>query len=447
MINPECDHSQGFVRLAQLLVITRGQRPRKLYHQAGQYFCHPAREPKILDFGLAKLLSKDAVMPLPLTNACVSGALPDETRTVPGVVMGTVAYMSPEQVRGDELDARTDLFSLGAVLFEMATGQQPFAGETTAARQNAVLNTIPALPSSLNPTVHKGLDHVICKALEKNPRKRYQSAAEPRDNLILLKQDSVAAGVRSRFRPRAWIFVAALTMLFSMLSVVYSYLDRKKSRQLTERDIIVLADFSNTTGDSVFDETLKQALRAQLEQSPFLNVLSDQKVIQELGYMGHPHTIRLAGEVARELCVRTGSKALISGTISNLGAHYALALEAMNCRSGDSVATEQSEAESREGVLRALGEAASRLRARLGESLASIQKYDAPVEQATTKSIQALRAYSLGVKTKISAGDEAAIPFFQRAIDLDPDFAMAYIRMGTAYSNLNQRWRTLRTLA
>ncbi len=176
-------------------------------------------EAKILDFGLAKLLSKDPAMPLPLTNACIAGALSDETLTVPGIVIGTVAYMSPEQVRGNELDARTDLFSVGVVLFEMATGQQPFAGETTAALRNAVLNAIPALPSSLNPTVHKGLDHVICKALEKNPRKRYQSAAELRDDLILLKQDSEAAGVRPRFRPRAWIFIAVLTMLFAILAV------------------------------------------------------------------------------------------------------------------------------------------------------------------------------------------------------------------------------------
>lgn len=404
-------------------------------------FVTPRGDAKVLDFGLAKLAPKTATghSTPPLPDGFVASN--EETLTVPGMAFGTVAYMSPEQVSGNELDARTDLFSLGTLLYEMATGKPPFSGQTTPALQDAILHQTLSPPSSLNPELPLELDRIVCKTLEKDPGRRYQSAAELRDDLRALKHDSAAVEIRTPARLRPWIFAIALTLLLALAVLAYAYLHKKKSDLLTERDTIVLADFSNSTGDPIFDETLKQALRAQLEQSPFLNVLSERKALQELAYMGRPRSTRLTDEVARELCARTGSKAMVLGSISTLGTHYAVGLEALNCQSGDSLGTEQSEAESREGVLRALGEAAARLRARLGESLASIQKYDAPVEQATTKSIQALRAYSLGIKTKLAEGDEAAIPFFQRAIDLDPDFAMAYIRMGTAYSDLNQPTR------
>jgi DNA-binding winged helix-turn-helix (wHTH) protein/tetratricopeptide (TPR) repeat protein len=240
-----------------------------------------------------------------------------------------------------------------------------------------------------------------------------------------------AAGVRAVVPPRSRKIVVTVAVMVLAAGIAGGILWRaRQTRRLTENDTIVLADFANTTGDPVFDDTLKQGLRVQLEQSPFLNVLSDQKVNEELQLMGRQKDERLTLELAREVCQRTGSKAVLAGSISRLGAHYAVGLNARNCHTGDSLGSDQVEADSQEHVLKALGESATKMRQNLGESLKSIQRFDAPLEQVTTPSLQALRAYSLGMKTVDTKGRTAAIPFLQRAVELDPKFAMAYARLG-----------------
>ena len=400
-------------------------------------------EAKILDFGLAKLVAHGPiteVSPLVLVGdvpaTSSSGLVHSRTRRI----LGTTYYMSPEQIQGKELDARTDIFSFGVVLYEMATGRLPFNGDTAAAVSDKILDETPPSPSAINPGLPGELSRIIKEALDKNRERRYQTAAELRDDLKLLKMDSAEQAIRnSRNRKRWPLRVAAVTVfLIAALLVGYFHFRTRYLAHFSPEDTIVLADFTNTTGEPVFDETLKQALRVQLEQSPFLNVLSDQKAVQQLSYMGRPRDTRLTGDVVREVCVRTGSKALLAGLISKLGSHYVLGLDAVNCQSGDSLGSEQMEIESREKILHSLGDAATTLRGKLGESLASIQKYDAPVEQATTTSLDALQAYSVGIKTRFAGGSEKAIPLFARAIRLDPNFAMAYARLGTAYFDTNQ---------
>jgi DNA-binding winged helix-turn-helix (wHTH) protein/tetratricopeptide (TPR) repeat protein len=234
-----------------------------------------------------------------------------------------------------------------------------------------------------------------------------------------------------------WVGVAAV-VLIGFLALASYWRARKAAAVLTEKDNIVVAEFDNTTGEPLFDNALKQALIVQLEQSPFLNILSDQRVSEELRFMGMPGDVRLSADVARQVCQRTGSKAMMTGSISGLGGHYIIRLNSIDCATGDSLAGEQADADSRERVLRALGAASRRMREKLGESLASLQKYDTPIEQATTPSLEALKAYSLGIRMGNSQGYAAAVPYFKSAIDLDPNFAMAYARLGTEYYNLNQ---------
>jgi serine/threonine protein kinase len=398
-------------------------------------------EAKILDFGLAKLVSHGPIPEVSRTTPvddipAARLSKPAHSRT--GRFLGTSFYMSPEQIRGKEVDARTDLFSFAVVLYEMATGQLPFQGDTAAAVSGNILEKTPVSPATLNPELPEELVWIINKALNKDREQRYQTAAELRDDLKRLKMKSAEHAIRASQARKRWpLKLAAVTVfVVAALLVGYFHFRAQPSSALTEQDTLVLADFNNFTGETVFDATLKQALRAQLEQSPFLNVLTDQKTRQALGFMGRALDTRLTPDVVREVCLRTGGKVYVGGSISGLGNHYVVLLQAVNCQTGEAVGDEEAEAENRERVLRALGEAATKLRSRLGESLASIQKYNTPAE-ATTASLDALQAYSLGLEGSARA-ENRAIPFFKRAIELDPDFAMAYAQMGIAYFNFDQ---------
>ncbi len=405
---------------------------------------------KILDFGLAKLTTARGAA----AGAGVSSmptATTEEMLTSPGSMLGTLAYMSPEQVRGEELDARTDLFSFSAVLYEMATGVMPFRGDSWGVIAEAILNRAPVAPVRLNPDVPRKLEEIVTKALEKDRNLRYQNAVDIRTDLQRLKRDSdlgrtaAASGVvEPRGAPRAFTFARGAAMTGAAVVIIalafggWLYYGRK-AQALTEKDTIVLADFTNTTGDSVFDGTLRQGLAVQLEQSPFLTFVSEQRIQQTLRLMDQPPDARLTPEIARDLCQRTQSAAFLDGSIASLGSQYVLGLKAVNCRTGDSLAQEQATADGKERVLKALGEAAAKLREKLGESLVTVQKLDTPIEQASTPSLEALQAYSLGRKTLVGKGDwAAAVPLFQRAIRLDPNFAMAYASLGVDYSNLGE---------
>jgi serine/threonine protein kinase/Tfp pilus assembly protein PilF len=390
---------------------------------------------KILDFGLAK------VTPV-LSNAGdgASTVTLEEHLTSPGTAVGTIAYMSPEQVRAKELDARTDLFSFGAVLYEMTTGMLPFRGESTGVVFDAILNRAPLPPLRLNPDVSPKLEEIISKALEKDRNLRYQNAADVRTDLQRLKRDTDSARIPAESRAGAsthvrmhWKVTLSVALAVAALVVSgYFYLHRPPT--LTDKDTIVLADFANSTGDAIFDDTLETALTVSLRQSPFLNVLSDSEVAKTLQQMTRPTGTKLTPEVTRELCQRAGSKVYIAGSIVSLGSEYVLGLKAVNCQSGESLAEEQVTAASKEKVLDALGEAASKLRGELGESLATVQKFDVPLAQATTFSLEALQAYSLGLKASNEKGAAAALPYDQRAIELDPNFAMGYLAVGVDYT-------------
>ena len=403
---------------------------------------------KILDFGLAKV-----------TGTHVSSTGESETRmadsdpehlTSPGAMLGTVAYMSPEQVRAKDVDSRTDLFSFGAVLYEMATGRMPFHGSSSGEICGAILRDEPKPPSQLNPRVSPELEAVIRKALEKDRRLRYQSAAEMRTDLQRLQRDSEsgryaampAKRPMSPFGKRWPLIAAAAAVLIAGLVGGGIYYRSHQAKPLTEKDTIVLSDFTNTTGDSVFDDTLKQGLAVQLEQSPFLDLVSERKVNQTLKLMGRPAGDRLTPEVTREVCQRTGSKAMLTGSIAELGSQYVIGLKAVNCNTGDVLAEAQEQAAGKEAVLKALDAAAVSLRSKLGESLSSVQKYATPLEEATTPSLEALKAFSLGRKMRFAKGGTAALPFYKRAVELDPNFARAYAAMSMAYGNLNDLGRS-----
>ena len=383
-------------------------------------------------------------------------------------MVGTVAYMSPEQVRARELDARSDLFSFGAVLYEMATGRIPFEGESSGETCSAILRDQPPPPSEINPEVPAGLEAVIHKALEKDRHLRYQHAADMRTDLERLKRDSEsgrhratsssswgfvasAAGASSGSaavthqakakHPRALLVAGVALVLVAILVAAGLYYRHYRAAQFAEKDSLILADFTNTTGDTVFDDALKQGLAAQLEQSPFLAVVSDRKVNETLKWMGRPAGERLTPELAREVCQRTGDKAVVTGSIAPLGSQYVISLQAVNCNTGDVLAISQEQADGKEKVLKALGRTATALRGRLGESLSSVQKYDAPVGEVTTPSLEALKAYSLGQKARWTKGDAASLPFYNRAIELDPNFAAAFLTLAVAYNNLNETAR------
>jgi len=410
---------------------------------------------KILDFGLAKVTQPVREPVSESQLAAQTTAELEEHLTCPGAIVGTVAYMSPEQVRAKELDARTDLFSLGAVLYEMATGQLPFRGESSAVIFKAILDAAPTPALRLNPDLPAELERIINRALEKDRNLRYQHASDIRAELERLKRDtetgrvpavsSRSNGLRGSgtYAAKRSLWKIAVPWVAVVLALIVAglYYRSHRAKPLTDKDTIVLADFANSTGDPVFDDALKTALSVSLSQSPFLSVLSENTVAATLKLMTRPADTRLTPDIAREVCQRAGSKAYIAGSIASLGAQYVLGLKVVNCQSGDLLAQEQVTAPSKEKVLDTLGEAASKLRGELGESLASVEKLDVPLDQATTSSLEALQASSLGSKAFREGGPVAALPYDQHAIELDPNFAMGYLGVGNDYADLSQMER------
>jgi serine/threonine protein kinase/tetratricopeptide (TPR) repeat protein len=433
---------------------------------------------KVLDFGLAKVSGKasDAKDATAVTVAQTAG-VNLEHLTSPGTAVGTVAYMSPEQARGKELDNRTDLFSFGTVLYEMATGEVPFRGETSAVIFEGILSRSPASPLRLNPELPVEFERILNRALEKDRNLRYQHASDIRAELQRLKRDTesgrsavmpaagesgasvapasgstptVAASGSSASslaasapvvlpgKSRRWLWASAAVLVISA-ALIGTFFYTHRASALTEKDFILLTDFTNTTGDTVFDGTLKQALAVQLQQSPFLNVYPEERIREALKYAGRSPDDRVTVPVARDLCQREAIKAILVGSIGSMGSNYVLNLEALNCRTGDTIARQQVEAATKEKVLQALGNAARDLRGPLGETVTSIERFNAPIEQATTSSLEAMKAYAMADEKRSREGDLASMPFYKRAIELDPNFAMAHARLGAVYSNLGDR--------
>ena len=433
---------------------------------------------KVLDFGLAKLTeprgsTTDTEAP---TRAMVN--------TGAGTVMGTANYMSPEQAKGTHVDERTDLWSLGAVLYEMVTGHVPFAGETPTETISLILQRDPAPLTRYANEVPDELERIVTKALTKDREERYQTAKDLLIDLRHLKRKlevdaeidrtvppelraavathseatvgtasgavaTATAGaphaassaeyiVSEIRRHKKGVGVLAAAVVVATAFAAFFLFFSRKAPALTEKDTVLLADFVNTTGEPVFDGTLKQALAVQLGQSPFLNIFPDERVNETLRFMGRSPNERITKDVAKEICARQGIKAMIVGSIAGLGSHYVITLEANNALAGDSIAREQAEADSKEQVLKALGKAASQLREKLGESLSSVKKFDAPIEQATTSSLEALKAFSQGNQQRVQGNQLEAIPFYKRAIELDPNFALAYARLAVIFNNFFQ---------
>ena len=382
---------------------------------------------KVLDFGLAKQ-----------SRPVDTEAMTEELLTEPGSAMGTIAYMSPEQARGQTVDARSDLWSFGVVLYEMVTGSRPFDGPTSPIIFDALLNKTPQPVRERNPKVPAELERIIGKLLEKDRALRYQSAAELRDDLERLQTGASPAAASRRRNPLLKYGIAAAAVLILAAGGFFFWQQRGHARLLTDKDTIVLADFKNTTGDPVFDGALRQGLAIQLEQSPFLSLVSDERIQHTLPLMGRPADAPLTPEVAREICQRTGGAAVLDGSIESLGTQYVLGLRAKNCRSGEVLDEEQVQAARKEDVLNALSQIASKFRTRVGESLTTVEKHSTPLAEATTQSLEALKAYSAGCKVLFTGGNAAALPLFRHATEIDPKFAMAYAFLGRTYGDIGE---------
>lgn len=395
-----------------------------------------SRGPKVLDFGVAK-----ATLTVPPADAAGAETRADLTQT--GSTVGTVAYMSPEQLRGEEVDSRTDLFSLGLVLYEMATGRPAFTGNL-ATIGAAILHQPPAPPRTIRPELPEAFEQVVMKALEKDREFRYQSAADLRADLLRQQRPTdqsapIATAVVSPLRrsnPVLWIGTAAAVA--AAIGAGYWTWSRPSLPKLAETDTIVLSDFTNTTGDTVFDETLTLGLAVQLRQSPYLNILPDQRVRRVMTMMGQPTAARVTPAVAREVCERSSSTAVVEGSIASLGSQYVLGLRTTDCRSGEMLDTQQTQVASKEGVLAALSEMARSFRERVGESLATIRTHERPLFEATTASIEALRAFSL-TRAPGFGGCNDRVPLYERAVQLDPEFALAHASVVTCYSTSGRR--------
>jgi eukaryotic-like serine/threonine-protein kinase len=391
---------------------------------------------KILDFGLAKAVEGiDRADTAPTVNRGLH-------RTESGVRLGTISYMSPEQIRGHETGPPSDIFSFAVVLYEMVTGTLPFRGENSSAICEAILNSAPEEPNTLTSKASHELDPIIERALKKDPDQRYQNASEIQTELRKLKSIStpVLEIVNARTQPRIakWLLVGLAVAVLMAVPVTWLLHQRRSPQTTVGKYTLVLADFSNSTGESIFDDALKEGLEVDLGQSTFLNLLPADKIRTELQYMGHSGDERLTADLAREVCRRESAQATLSSSIANLGSHYVLTLKAVGCLGTELLAEEQGEADRREKVLTQLHELGSRLRNKLGESLSSIQKYDTPLEQATTSNLEALQAYSIASRIYRTQGDTASLPFYKRAIELDPNFAIAYADLGVVYENLNE---------
>ena len=387
--------------------------------------------PKILDFGLAKGTKSSEGHSSSESTALV---------TEPGATLGTVAYMSPEQLRGEDADARSDIFSFGLVLYEMAAGRRAFTGATGAVMAAAILHETPAPLRRVRPDSDERLERIVLKAIEKDPTRRYQNAAELRGDLRQLKEDSGAASLVAAPASARWRMVVPIAIALVAIIAVAGYLfPRRAAAALTDKDTIVLAEFTNSTGDAVFDGTLRQGLAVQLEQSPFLSLVSDERIQHTLQLMGLPADARLTPQVARDVCQRTSSAAVVAGSIASIGSQYVLGLRAENCAKGDVIDQQQVQAAKKEDVLSALSQMASRFRSRAGESLATVEKLSTPLQEATTPSLDALKAYSTALRVGVSTGGSEPLPFIKRAIQIDPNFAMAYALEGRFYGDLNEQ--------